>query len=468
MISAFARRVGRAIRDRGLWARGDRVAVAVSGGADSVALLCALAELAPDADWVLAGAIHVNHGLRGEAAASDAAFCLRLGDRLGVPVEVVLVDVRERMGTTGQSLESAARDLRYAALAEAAVRLRATVVATGHTRDDQAETVLLRLLRGTSIRGVSGIRARRGVIARPLLDRRRTEVEKYLADRGESFQVDASNTDERIPRNRLRHTLMPVLERDWPGSASALARFAELAADDDAWLGQQARQAGQDVVRGGPAGVELDRGRLRTLPRALARRVVRDAIEAAGGHASFRDVEAILRLGRGDASGRILTLRGLRVRREAGAMVLEPAGTPGGAAAPLSYMRGLPVPGETTIPETGVVISTSVHMGPVQPELRRSAGPVVALQSDRLVLPLTVRSRRPGDRLRPAGAPGTRKLQDLLVDRKIPCGERDRVPIVVDGTGQIVWVAGVAVAEAVRVTAPESGMVILEIKKDAQ
>jgi tRNA(Ile)-lysidine synthase len=131
-------------------------------------------------------------------------------------------------------------------------------------------------------------------------------------------------------------------------------------------------------------------------------------------------------------------------------------------------MRQLLVPGETAIPETGVVISTSVFMGPLQPDFRRSAGPVVALQSDRLVLPLAVRNRKPGDRLRPAGAPGTRKLQDLLVDRKIPCGDRDRVPIVVDGTGQIVWVAGVAVAEAARVTAPESGMVILEIKKDAQ
>ena len=468
MISAFARRVGRAIRDRGLWARGDRIAVAVSGGADSVALLCALAELAPDADWVLAGAIHVNHSLRGEAAAADAAFCQGLGARLGVPVDVVIVDVRKRMGETGQSLESAARDLRYAALGEAAARLGATIVATGHTRDDQAETVLLRLLRGTSTRGVSGIRARRGVIARPLLDRRRTEVEKYLADRGELFQVDGSNTDERIPRNRLRHTLMPTLERDWPGSTAALARFAELAADDEAWLGQQARQAGQDVVHAGPSGVELDSGRLRTLPRALARRVVRDAIEAAGGHSSFRDVEAVLRLGRVDASSRILTLRGLRVRRRGGVLVLEAAGTPRGAAAPLSYMRELLVPGETTIPETGVVISTSVFMGPLQSEFRRSAGPVVAVQSDRLVLPLAVRNRRPGDRLRPAGAPGTRKLQDLLVDRKIPCGERDRVPIVVDGTGQIVWVAGVAVAEAVRVTAPQSGMVILEIKKDAQ
>ena len=465
MMSVLSRRVGRAIRGRGLWAQGDRVAVAVSGGPDSVALVCALSELSAHAGWGLAGVIHVNHGLRRGAADEDEAFCRALAQRLNLPVDVVAVDVRQRMAATGLSLEAAGRELRYTAFEQAAERLGATVVATGHTQDDQAETVLLRLLRGASARGGSGIRARRELFARPLLDSRRSDVLRYLTWRGESWREDESNADRSIPRNRLRHVLMPVLEDLWPGGVSALARFADLAAEDEAWLSRRAARAPARAVRSGPSGVELDGGLARRLPPAIGRRVVRDAIEMAGGRPAFRNIDAICRLIRSDKSRGSLNLRALLAEKVGDRLTLKSAARDRPTAR-IEFSHVLPVPGVVKIIETGGVIRASLVTDPSAQTGRPSAGLTVALQADRVALPLTVRSRRPGDRLTPLGAPGRKKLQDLLVDRKVPCGERDAVPIVIDAEGRIVWVAGVAVAERARVFAPEAGMVILEFKKD--
>src|SRR5688572_8287520 len=212
----------------------DRVAIAISGGSDSVALAWILHEAAPRASWRVVGLVHVNHGLRGDDAAADEAFCRELAARLGWPIDVSHVDVRARAHERRQSIEAAARGARYDCFEGAAARLGATVVATAHTMDDQAETVLLRLLRGAGSRGISGIRERRGRIVRPLLGCRRLELREFLNDRQELFREDASNLDLSIPRNRLRHELMPVIERLAPGGVAALARAAALAADDEA------------------------------------------------------------------------------------------------------------------------------------------------------------------------------------------------------------------------------------------
>ena len=464
MVSRFARRVGRAIRAQALWGPGDRVAVALSGGADSTALTLALVELAPHAPWQLAGLIHVNHNLRGHDAAEDEAFCRSLAERLGLEIDVTHVDVAARRSVRPASVESAARDLRYEAFGEAAARLGATVVASAHTCDDQAETVLLRLLRGSTSRGVSAIRPRRGIFARPLLDRRRAEVEAYLAQSGQPFRHDRSNEDTSVPRNRLRHRLVPVINDIWPGGVGALARFARLAQDDEAWMSRAAAEATVELGRNGVSGVELKRGALAALPGALARRVVRDAIERAGGRPGAAGVQTVLRQARSDNRTVHLDLAGVTVEMTADAVVLQAPTTLDEARG--ASTRELAVPGEARLDETGGRILASLsYEASIVPSLR-SAGPVGAFQRDQLVLPLLVRSRRPGDRIRPLGAPGRRRVQDLLVDRKIPIAERDRVPIVEDGAGRIVWVAGVAVAHGARVTRPEAGMVILEIKKD--
>src|SRR5579862_102312 len=186
-MSPLLRRVAATIRTHGLIAGGDRVAVAISGGSDSVALLWLLRELAaePDALFSIVGLIHVNHLLRGSESARDEAFCRALADRLTCPVEVARFDVKSVAAETGRSIEATARDIRYRFFREAAQRLDATRVATGHTLDDQAETVLLRLLRGSGSRGVSGIRPVRSIFVRPLLDCRREDLRRSLAARDE-------------------------------------------------------------------------------------------------------------------------------------------------------------------------------------------------------------------------------------------------------------------------------------------
>lgn len=463
MLSAFARRVARTIRLRRLWGPHDRVIVALSGGADSVALTFALVELAAHAHWHLAGLVHVNHGLRGLESDQDETFCHALAARLALPIEVTRADVTGRRRERNGSLEVAAREVRYAAFHGAARALDATVVATAHTQDDQAETVLLRLLRGASTRGTSAIRPRIDIFARPLLELRREDVSRYLADRAELHREDSSNRDMSIPRNRLRHTIVPVIDAEWPGGVSALARFADLSIEDEAYLGRVAARARSRLVQRAPSGVQLERGRLRGLPRAIGRRLVRNLIEDTGGRPSMAHVEAVLRLVRsGKQKGRV-DVAGLGV--EVSPDIVRFAAAPARPELePRLFSYRLDVPGALRLAETGDLIEASVTHG--DRGLLTQAGPAAAvLQADRVALPLTVRSRQPGDRLKPLGAPGSKKVQDLLVDRKVPCRERDLVPIIEDAEGRILWVAGVTMAELARVTRPEAGVVILKIKK---
>jgi tRNA(Ile)-lysidine synthase len=463
-MSLLASRVARTILRRELAAAGDRLAVALSGGPDSVALTFLLRDLADHAAWALVGLIHVNHGLRGRASDDDETFCRELAARVGLSIIVRAADVRGRARLRHESIEAAARGERYAALTDAAAVLGATHVATGHTMEDQAETVLLRLFRGAGSRGVGAIRPRRGMFVRPLIDARRIEIHAYLAARGETARNDASNDDLSVPRNRMRHSVLPLVVKDWPAAVPALARFAEIAADDEHFLSDTAREVMPALTISAPGGVQqIDTRGLNQLPRALSRRIIRRSLEEAGGSASFRDVERIRLMACADRREGHLDLNGLAVEKQGWA--LRFGGVAAGDDGPFEY--ALEVPGMVDVAETGTSIQASIRRGPLDGRVGQPSVTAV-LQADALRLPLTVRNRRPGDRIHPFGGPGSRKLQDLLVDRKVPKSERDRVALVVDGNGRILWVVGHAIAEACRVTAPESGMVILEMKKGNQ
>ena len=439
--------------------------MALSGGPDSVALAWLLRDLERRSAWRVAGLIHVHHGLRGIEADADEAFCRGLAARMDLPVHVTHVDAGQLARDRRVSIEVAGRQARYAAFETAAAALGATSVATGHTLDDQAETVLLRLLRGAGPRGLSAIRPKLGPYVRPLIDCRRAAILAYLGSRHESFREDASNQDLSIPRNRLRQTLLPVLRDSWPGAVVALARFAELAADDEACLMALANEAGARVDDA-EGRVALDLGVLGALPTALGRRVIRGAIEAAGGVPTFRDVEAVSRLARADKKESRLDLRALTVRRVGQGLRFDRAGGPLTESESVTGTRQpLSVPGEVTLAETGLTIRASLQPRADLAARPSSAGPIAILQADALPQPLAVRYRRPGDRLRPLGAPGTRKLQDWFVDRKVPRPDRDRIPLVVDEHDRIVWVAGFTIAHEYRVTAPAEGVVVLELDK---
>src|SRR5918993_4135879 len=249
----------RTIRRHGMLPAGGRVAVALSGGPDSVALLHLLRALESRGELVLAGAAHFNHQLRAAASDADEAFCRQITAQLGVTLEVGSGDVRAFAREGKRSIEDAARRMRYEFLSAAAHRLGADAVAIGHSRDDQAETFLLRLLRGSGTRGLGSIRPRAGIIIRPLLDNTRAELRQFAADEGLTFRQDATNADVTIPRNRIRHELLPYLERSFsPRIVEVLAREAELAQDDEEKLESEAIEKAASGVLSSTASVRID------------------------------------------------------------------------------------------------------------------------------------------------------------------------------------------------------------------
>lgn len=489
-----AERVLRTVRKHGLIEPGGRVVAAVSGGPDSVALLHLLLELHGAGELIVAGLAHFNHQLRGADADADEAFCAALAAELGLPIEIGRGDVRALARAEGRSVEDAARSVRYAFLEQAADRLSAAAIAIGHSLDDQAETFLLRLMRGAGPRGLAGILPRAGRVVRPLIDLRRAELRDYAAGRRLVFREDATNADLAIPRNRVRHELMPYLAREFsPGIAAVLAREAEIARTDEDYLERQAIDLASlivlrtgtaaDRLEPGAAGrVRVDAGALTSLHPALASRVARLALTAAapGGFIGFDQIGRFLKFAREARPGQALSLPRVQAVRDAHAVVLgpEPPRDPA-TRAPNSFRFPLSIPGEVTLENQGWIVSAGVAVPGPGLALLPTGGPggengskpgpdpnLILVQSGRLALPLAVRSRLAGDRLKPRGMRGRgRKLQDVFVDRKIPRQNRDSVPLIVDGNDRIVWVVGEAVSEDFRVTEPSQGVIFLKARR---
>jgi tRNA(Ile)-lysidine synthase len=306
---------------------GGRVVVALSGGPDSVALLHILRELETQRELVVAGTAHFNHRLRAEASDGDEAFCREIAARLGVILEVGSGDVRALAREQKRSIEDAARQLRYAFLAEAARRVGGEAVAIGHSRDDQAETFLLRLIRGSGTRGLGGIRPKAGLFVRPLIDISRDALRQFAAERGLTFREDATNADVAVPRNRIRHELLPYLEREFsPGIVDVLSREAALARDDDDRLEAEAIDLAASVVlvstadqlidAPDPCVVQIDAEALSLLHPALASRVARQGLRHLAGDrfVGFDHVERFLTFVRDGQVGSAMSLPGQQAR----------------------------------------------------------------------------------------------------------------------------------------------------------
>jgi tRNA(Ile)-lysidine synthase len=483
---ALAERVLDTIRRLALMRRGDRVLVALSGGPDSVALTRLLGELEGAGELSIAGIAHLNHRLR-EAAGEDEEFCRAMAAERALPFHSDLVDVRALAARLGTSLEDAGRRARYELFERVATELGADVIATGHTRDDQAETFLLRLIRGAGPRGLGGIHPRAGRVVRPLLEIGRDELRAYLASVGQVFRDDESNRDLSIPRNRVRHELVPFLSRDFsPGITDVLAREATIARQDEDRLQQEAIDLLDLIVLrneagiSGEAAVELDARALGALHPALAVRVARIAMEtvAPGRFVGFDHVERLLALARDPRGEGALSLPGQHAVRRGETLVLDSRRAD---AQPFSnsFRVSLSIPGEVVLAQQGWAVSATRcarpdghHGGDIQPgqspgtlkvECPRLEQTVAA---DGLTLPLAVRSRRPGDRLSPLGMGGRqKKVQDVLVDRKVPREGRDSLPLVVDSADRIVWVVGESVAEDFRVTEASQAVILLKARR---
>lgn len=446
-----------------------RVVAALSGGPDSMALVHVLRALDQAGDLRLVAIAHLNHQLRA-AASADEHFCAAVAASLSLPFEVEHADVRALAIAGHRSLEDAAHVARHAFFERVVASHRADVMAVGHTENDQAETFLLRVIRGAGSRGLAAMHPRHGVVIRPLLDCSRADIHAFLDANHIVTVHDTSNDDVGIPRNRVRAELLPLLcDRFNPRIVHILAAESELVRADQQYLqGLADAWCATAFLADTPGCWKADAQALRALPRAVASRVLHKAMSrAAGDHlVGFDAVERARALVVDGGDG--FDAPGHRVERLGRYVVLtsRPVGSAGRRpTAAVGQVPGfwypLPVPGEVNVPDIGCVVSAGIATSMADaPEVDRVT---VVVAREKVTDGLAVRNRRPGDRLLPSGA-GHRKLQDLFVDRKVPRAERDRVPLVVDGADRIVWVAGHALDRAFRVTDPAQAVVVLRLK----
>jgi len=443
--------------DTSLLKPGLRVGVGLSGGADSVALLRALAARSSELGLVLHAA-HLHHGLRAAEADGDLAFCRDLAARLGLPFHEARVDTASeaepnaKSGKARETIEEAARRLRYAWFLQLLSETPLDAIATAHTLDDQAETVLAKFLRGAWTEGLAGVAPvlsfPEGRVLRPLLATTRGEIEAYLGELGQDWREDSSNRHLSFTRNRIRHELLPLLERWNPQLRQHLAQMSELARDEEAWwqaelmriapqmlmTGRPVRGGGRSSGAGPAAGLAIEVKRLSALDLALQRRLLRHAAKQFGPSLDFAATEALRTLALGGRAGQKLAFpNGLRAERTARELRLEI-----GPATAAQELASLPVPryiaaipGEITAPAFGLRIKIEVSDNTLGAEPDK--------QAERTA---TLRNWKAGDRvrLRHSGAP--RKVKEVLERLRVTGTERSFWPVLEVG-GRIVWMRGV-------------------------
>lgn len=437
MPESFEKLVEHAIYTHRLFEPGAHILVAVSGGPDSVALLHALWN--GRERWSLGLTVaHLNHQLRDQASDEDAAFVTRLCASLNLPCVLETADTGPYCRQRRCSTETGARELRYAFLERVAQACGANRIATGHTADDQAETVLMRLVRGSGAAGLSGIRpAREQRIIRPLLYVTRDQVMAYLAARRLTIRKDATNDEPDVLRNHIRLRLLPLLQEAYnPEIRSALCRLAEILRDESDYLEEAVAGAFADSVTRGEASLVVNVATWLQIPVAIQRRLVRRMVEDVGENPerlSFDQIERTRDLISHGRVGSLIRLFGaLTMERRRDTATLNR-----GEKQP--FCVSVAVPGETELPGTDRRLVTSV-ITPAQ--IIAPEGPsCVYFDIDSLGESLVARSRRPGDRLAPLGMAGTKTLKALFSEWNIPRFERNLTPILASEAG-ILWIAG--------------------------
>jgi tRNA(Ile)-lysidine synthase len=423
-------RVFKTITRYNMFDLGNRVGVAVSGGADSVFLLHALVELAPRWDLKLS-VLHLDHRLRGEESCADAQFVRELANRLGLPLHSAESDVARLRAETGDNLEQAARQARllfYLGFLQPKTLDR---IATGHTRSDQAETVLFRFLRGSGTAGLSGVRpVTTEKLVRPLIEIERPDVERYLRDNGIAWREDSSNASRDFARNRIRHDLLPALIRDWnPALVENLAHTAQWAQEEEAYWDVEMDRLTAALITMRPPAVLLRSSDLCTLPPAVARRLVRRAVALAKGDLrglTFQHGERILEMAAAPEGHDRMQAPGLDVYRSFDWIRLSPPGIDGLAGR--NFRMPVSIPGRFALPDN----SSTLELDLVYDST--AAG----LDGERLQGGLELRNWRPGDQYRPMGRASEEKIKVLFQEARIPLWERRNWPILAIGD-DIVW-----------------------------
>ena len=419
---------------------GRHVLLALSGGADSMALLCMLAD-ARDAGLLRLSAAHFQHGIRGEDAREDERFCRRACLERGVAYYAGEGDVPAEAARTGEGLETAARRMRYAFLEKTRRECGADVIALAHHADDQAETILMHLLRGAGASGMRGMDRLSGTLARPLLDMRKAEILAYLEERGVPWREDATNAEADNPRNILRLEAMPALEKAYPGAVEAVCRHGRIVREEDALLERMTDEFLAKRRKIYPFGEYL------ALPggeeTAILRRAVRRMM---GKEATMEQVLRVSALA-GQARGAVDASAFLRAEKCPGGLYVLRLPPP---EKPEASLR---LPGETALPGLGIFTADLRRSGPILDDPLRQALRPEALEG------AVLRTRRPGDRIHPLGMEGSKSLSDYMIDRGLDRPLRDWLPLVAVGN-EVLWAVGLGISRLAALSGPGMAAVL--------
>ncbi len=439
----------------------DRIVIGLSGGPDSVCLTHILHRL-KDSLKIELIPVYVNHGLRPHEIPSEIDFCRTFLEELGYELIVKEIDVEGYVKNTGENKQSAARELRYESLNEVLMEKKAQAIAVGHNADDQAETIIMRLIRGTGPQGLQGIPPVRGNIIRPLIEIEREEIEEYLAKEGLHYLIDSSNLKRDYLRNWVRLKIIPLLKEKNPSIIETLGRMAFIFSEEERLYDIEVTKALMRCIsRKTDSMIELFLKPLEAMDIRILRRLLRRAVQEVFRlrELSLLQLEQILDLIKGHKPGDRVYLKG-DIRAIKGYSTIKITSEP-----PLRLKEYiLTIPGTVRIEEKGISISAEITHEP--PDKLETGKDVAFIDLDKISSEsLLVRAWRHGDYFYPSGFGKRKKLQDFFVDSKIPRDERYAIPII-EESGNIVWIAGYRMDERYKITDRTKRFLILRVRSD--
>lgn len=440
--------------------KGDKVLIAFSGGPDSSVLLYLLNELKGKYGISLYAG-HVNHMLRGKESLSDEREVKKRCEELKIPCRTVRKNVK-KFKKQGESTEEAARRVRYEALAKIAKTFGVNKIALGHNRDDQVETVLLRIIRGTGEAGLRGIPKVRNLVSdikiiRPLIEIKRKEIEGYLKLKKIKPQIDSSNLDLNFLRNRVRHKLIPYLEKYNPKIKDSLLRIAKISEENSEYIRQNTHKILKEISTHLPGAMRIDLNKLLVYPRVLHSHIIREAIKKFRGefkNLNYSNLEEIEKIINSRRANLVLWLSsGIEIVKEYQSLFIRKGRCHKTSTCKNDYYYVFKGRGKFYIPE----IRKTFHIDYIKKNdktylkfddsslpalLRRKQMGTIYFDADEIKFPLILRTREKGDLFLPFGMKGCKKLKDFFIDKKVPLQERNKIPILITADGKILWIVG--------------------------
>ena len=446
--------------------RGDRIVVGVSGGVDSMVLLHLLNGFRKDSDLFLIVA-HVNHGLRPEESKKEAELVEKESTRLGLPFEYGPFDVRAFSQTAGLSLQDAARRIRFHFFRTLLLKHQASKIALGHNADDQVETILLRLFRGSGLKGLKGmlpIRERR--VIRPLLEAWRKDIESFAGDHKIPYFIDSSNLKKDYLRNRIRLDLIPFIEKEYQSNFKELVfRTSVLLREEDDYLENEAEEAYQKIVHEERDGFSFRLSEFQSHHPTIQWRVLLNLLARFYREENFEEeawsaIDPLYEKLRRPPPSFVLELpHGIQVEKRYDRVILKK----GRIRLVPPFEVGLSTPGRTLIKEIGKEVRVEEWDGEFKQGNLLQSQDVAFLDYQKLQFPLRMRNFRPGDRFHPLGVKGEQKLKEFFIDHKVPRFERPEVPLLISGE-RIAWVVGHRISEGLKVTEHSKRILRVEVK----